>query len=462
MLVGTVVSVGILLLTDPGALTEHLIAGAAAGGFLLIAALAYPAGMGMGDVKLAAVMGLFLGRAVGPAMLVALSPARSSAPSSSPARVPRRVARPRSRSAPISRSAGSSGCSPATRSSTGTSTPSSDLKARRQPADKPTVTRWGQSLHDRAAPSPTPTPGPHSMRAVNLLTPELRVLAEGLRRPAPLRHDDVRRPRRAGRPRRARAGRGRRRRLRPLHQRGQGAQGQPRPGQRSRTRPPSSVPPQLKPYADFQTLAQDRASTVQALASARFDWEQSLRDLSRALPVQRLPQLAQGLRRRRRRRRLGPSQLDRLRPALELSGCTRSQPAVATLMSRLRNVQGVTRVSLAKSEKSAVAAGAAGATGPVRQGRTPELRDRRLLREGHRRSLRWRGPPASPRTALPAPRLRPPTPTASRPTTRLPSPLRRPPQPREVRPRDPQKHDPARRGGRCRRGGCLLDARPHA
>ena len=72
MLVGTVVSAGILLLTDPGALTEHLIAAAAAGGFLLIAALAYPAGMGMGDVKLAAVMGLFLGRDVGPAMLVAL------------------------------------------------------------------------------------------------------------------------------------------------------------------------------------------------------------------------------------------------------------------------------------------------------------------------------------------------------------------------------------------------------
>ena len=40
----------------------------------------------------------------------------------------------------------------------------------------------------------------------------------------------------------------------------------------------------LKPYADFQTVAQARASTVQALASARFDWEQALRDLSRALP----------------------------------------------------------------------------------------------------------------------------------------------------------------------------------
>ena len=72
MLVGTVVSVAIVLLAQPDSLTEHLIAAAGAGGFLLIAALAYPAGMGMGDVKLAAVMGLFLGRAVGPAMLVAL------------------------------------------------------------------------------------------------------------------------------------------------------------------------------------------------------------------------------------------------------------------------------------------------------------------------------------------------------------------------------------------------------
>ena len=49
---------------------EQLIAGAAAGGFLLVFLLAYPRGMGMGDVKLAAVLGLFLGRSVAVAMLV--------------------------------------------------------------------------------------------------------------------------------------------------------------------------------------------------------------------------------------------------------------------------------------------------------------------------------------------------------------------------------------------------------
>ncbi|CAA9471899.1 MAG: Leader peptidase (Prepilin peptidase) / N-methyltransferase [uncultured Solirubrobacteraceae bacterium] len=62
--------IGIAL--DPGGVPEQLIAAFAAGGFFLLAALAYPAGMGLGDVKLAFVMGLYLGRAVAPAVFVAL------------------------------------------------------------------------------------------------------------------------------------------------------------------------------------------------------------------------------------------------------------------------------------------------------------------------------------------------------------------------------------------------------
>jgi leader peptidase (prepilin peptidase)/N-methyltransferase len=52
-------------------LPESLIAGAAAFLALLLAALAHPGGMGMGDVKLAGVMGLYLGSAVAPALLTA-------------------------------------------------------------------------------------------------------------------------------------------------------------------------------------------------------------------------------------------------------------------------------------------------------------------------------------------------------------------------------------------------------
>jgi leader peptidase (prepilin peptidase) / N-methyltransferase len=54
-----------------GELPELAAWGAGAFAFLLIAALAYPAGMGMGDVKLAGVMGLYLGSSVLPALLIA-------------------------------------------------------------------------------------------------------------------------------------------------------------------------------------------------------------------------------------------------------------------------------------------------------------------------------------------------------------------------------------------------------
>jgi leader peptidase (prepilin peptidase)/N-methyltransferase len=69
MLPAAVLAVAIGLGTDPGGVPEQLIAGAAAGGFLFLFALAYPRGMGMGDVKLAAVLGLFLGRSVAVAIL---------------------------------------------------------------------------------------------------------------------------------------------------------------------------------------------------------------------------------------------------------------------------------------------------------------------------------------------------------------------------------------------------------
>lgn len=72
LLAASILAIAIVVPTDPSSLLERTIAAAAAGGLLFAAALAYPRGMGMGDVKLAATMGLFLGRDVGPAILVAL------------------------------------------------------------------------------------------------------------------------------------------------------------------------------------------------------------------------------------------------------------------------------------------------------------------------------------------------------------------------------------------------------
>ena len=70
LLAGALAGVAIVLATDPGSMPERAIAAAGAGGFLLAIALIYPRGMGMGDVKLVAVMGLYLGASVIPALLI--------------------------------------------------------------------------------------------------------------------------------------------------------------------------------------------------------------------------------------------------------------------------------------------------------------------------------------------------------------------------------------------------------
>ena len=68
--VGAVAALAIAAASDPSSIPDRLIAAAAAGGAMFLIALAYPRGLGMGDAKLVAVMGLFLGAAVAPAVLV--------------------------------------------------------------------------------------------------------------------------------------------------------------------------------------------------------------------------------------------------------------------------------------------------------------------------------------------------------------------------------------------------------
>ena len=120
----------------------------------------------------------------------------------------------------------------------------------------------------------------------------------------------------------------------------------------------------LKPYADFAAMATARVSTVQALAQSRFDWEQALRDLSRALPADvHLTALKGDL--GAATSSAGGSALRGAitAPAISLQGCTDTHGDVARLMSRLRNVRGVTRVSLASSTKAETAAAPATAGG---------------------------------------------------------------------------------------------------
>jgi leader peptidase (prepilin peptidase)/N-methyltransferase len=71
-LLGAAVGIVLVAVFETDSILEHAIAAVAAFLFLFVAAIAYPAGMGMGDVKLAGVMGIYLGRNVAPAMLIAL------------------------------------------------------------------------------------------------------------------------------------------------------------------------------------------------------------------------------------------------------------------------------------------------------------------------------------------------------------------------------------------------------
>jgi leader peptidase (prepilin peptidase)/N-methyltransferase len=70
LMASALAGIAIATLFDIGSLPERGAAAVGAGGVLLVAALAYPNGMGMGDVKLAALMGLYLGSAVAPALLI--------------------------------------------------------------------------------------------------------------------------------------------------------------------------------------------------------------------------------------------------------------------------------------------------------------------------------------------------------------------------------------------------------
>jgi Tfp pilus assembly protein PilN len=106
---------------------------------------------------------------------------------------------------------------------------------------------------------------------------------------------------------------------------------------------------QLKPYADYDAMAKTRVQTVKDLAGSRFDWEQALSDLSRAIPADvSLSEItgdigagAGG----------GGSSLRGAiaAPAMTLHGCAPQQTAVARLMARLHDIDGVTRVSLSSS-----------------------------------------------------------------------------------------------------------------
>ena len=110
----------------------------------------------------------------------------------------------------------------------------------------------------------------------------------------------------------------------------------------------------LRAFADFSAVQEERTATVTSLAQSRFDWERVLRELSLVLPDDVWLTELEGS--------VAPdvdleesvdvetrSSVDG--PALELIGCTVSQEAVGNFAAILKEIDGVTRVSVAQSER---------------------------------------------------------------------------------------------------------------
>jgi Tfp pilus assembly protein PilN len=120
---------------------------------------------------------------------------------------------------------------------------------------------------------------------------------------------------------------------------------------------------QLEPYIQFGELHANRVETVSTLSRSRFNWPYALREISRVLPedvwlTSLLATVAPGITMQDGTNGVtGPLRTTRTTPAIEMSGCTTGQKKVAEYLAELRRVDGVTQVSIAKSQASDVTFG---------------------------------------------------------------------------------------------------------
>lgn len=110
---------------------------------------------------------------------------------------------------------------------------------------------------------------------------------------------------------------------------------------------------QLTSYTRFASVRQKRVDTVTQLANSRFDWAHALREVARVLPQNAwLTQLTGTTSSSVTIDGTSSSLRSSLNvPAIVINGCTTSQQSVAKLMTRLRLIDGVQRVTLEDSTK---------------------------------------------------------------------------------------------------------------
>jgi Tfp pilus assembly protein PilN len=112
----------------------------------------------------------------------------------------------------------------------------------------------------------------------------------------------------------------------------------------------------LNHYAQFSQMTQSRIGSVRQLASGRFDWHSTLTQIAQVVPKNTSLATLAGT-------AASPDAAATTATAtatstgtptgtsIQLTGCTKSQPDVAKLMSRLRLINGVASVTLNSSTK---------------------------------------------------------------------------------------------------------------
>lgn len=126
---------------------------------------------------------------------------------------------------------------------------------------------------------------------------------------------------------------------------------------KAETRQAEARSAELGAFASFAQIKQTRVRSVSALAEARFDWERLVRELGHLLPKETwltdleatsTPQPTGGT-----TPAAAASGTASTGPSLTLSGCAPSQPAVATVLVRMRRLHGAEEVKLGGSQRGA-------------------------------------------------------------------------------------------------------------
>ena len=110
----------------------------------------------------------------------------------------------------------------------------------------------------------------------------------------------------------------------------------------------------LAPFTQFASLREEREATIASLAQSRFDWERVLRELALIIPADVTLTNLNGSAVGNAEGSVATAEIGA--PNLTATGCASSHTAVAEFVAALEDIDGVTRVGLARTEAVAKAA----------------------------------------------------------------------------------------------------------